>query len=55
MEAVGEDAFEDRDSCGEDMRDDGADDSGANKSLFNSSLLLRETEMALLVSMFVTL
>lgn len=46
-EAVGEEQLDDKDSWGEDdpnvMTDDGADASVTDKSLFNSSLLLRET------------
>lgn len=47
-EAVGEEEFEDKESWGEDepiaMIDDGVDVSVTDKSLFNSSLLLPETD-----------
>lgn len=47
-EAVGEEELDDRESWGEDepsaMIDDGVDASVTDKSLFNSSLLLRETD-----------
>lgn len=53
-EAVGEDEFEDIESWGEDepnaMTDDDIDVSVTDKSLFNSSLLLPETDKDIKIS-----